>query len=191
MTPGASIGGTVTRASDGAALANAEVTLAPSDALTFFVYGTTDTSGNYSFTQLAPGTYAVRTMGSAPYQDEYYAGHKLAPPSLGDQAFDPINVTAGQAVTNVNFSAVEGGRIRGVLTDRFTGLPIANQNEISFGAYDISGSGNGPWIYFPLGATDAHGNFEITGTPDAPFTLGAYALSPSYSLSVYGCSPIP
>jgi len=188
MTPAASITGRVTRAADGAGVPNVDIyQCEPNDTAVTNLLATTDASGNYAATQLAAGDYILCVTGASPFQNQFYSGHAIPPPSQGNQAYDTISLTATQTF-NADFVLTEGGHIRGVLTDRFTGLPIANRG-IDFGAYDTNYT-TYPWFSFRAN-TDAQGHYEIAGLPDWAIYLGAFAYSPSYALSVFGCSPDP
>ena len=189
MTRAASINGRVTRATDGTGIANVNIyTCIPNQTGVTGLVATTDASGNYAATQLTAGDYILCVTGTSPFQDQFYSGHAVSPPSKNIQAHDTITLAAGQAFTNANFVLTEGGHIRGVLTDRYTGLPLTNQT-VYFSAYDPAATAY-PWFSFAA-TTDALGNYEIAGLPDWQVYLGAYAYSPSYALSVYGCTPDP
>jgi hypothetical protein len=189
MTPAASISGRVTRASDGTGVANVNIyQCIPNDTGVSNLLATTDASGNYAATQLDAGDYILCVTGTSPFQGQFYSGRAVSPPSQNNQAYDTISLTTGQTFSNADFILTEGGHIRGALTDRYSGLPIANQT-VYFSAYDTLAT-TYPWLSFAA-TTDALGHYEIAGLPNSQVYLGAYEDSPSYALSVYGCSPDP
>jgi hypothetical protein len=188
MILGGTISGIVTRASDGTPLANVTLGLLPSDQLgAAALQATTDAAGSYRFTKVPVGSYAVRTEQPAPYQEQFYAGRALTPPSQGQQLFDAISVVGGQD-SQADFSLTVGGTIHGVLYDRYLAAPIANASNVIFDGYDPAATSiSGSWFEFASTSTDAQGNFTIEGLPDAAFVLGARILW-SHPLSIYGCT---
>ena len=188
MQLGAKLSGVVTRASDGAPVAGVPIRVVTLDHQSEFD-ATTDASGVYTIEPVPAGSYTVSTLGASPYQGQFYAGHTLTAPSQNNQGFDSIAIASGQIVAGINLSMVEGGHIRGTLTDRYTGLPFAGANDFYFNVFDKGNPNNGPWLYFKS-STDAQGNYEITGLPDAPIYLGTSYYAP-YLSSIFGCAPDP
>jgi hypothetical protein len=196
LVPGAAISGNVSRQVGGEGIAGIQIQLLDASDLSA-VYGTATTSadGNFRIERIIAGTYAVGTLGAAPYQDQFYAGRSLVPPSQGVQLADSVSVTTGQSVSDINFALREGGRIRGTLTDRYTGLPIANvtassdhsSNDFEFIAYDSAAPNAGAWLHF-YASTDSQGRYEIAGLPDEPVYVGAHNPLPVYLEAKYGCS---
>ena len=193
-TLSASISGTVRRTSDNAGIANVEVDLFHASYYDVYVDTTvTDGSGNYVFQQLQAGDYNVQTNGATPYADQFYAGHPLVPPSQGNPIADAISVGDGQSVGAIDFNLTPGGSVTGILTDRFTGLPIANAANMEFFVYDAGApSSNSVWLYRYV-STDADGRYQIDGLPDAAIYLGAGAFNYGlyYAESIYGCALDP
>ncbi len=186
---GGTIEGTIRLASDQSTLSAIPLTLLSGD-LSYNVSGTsTDASGHYAIQQLRAGSYALRTDHAIPYQDRFYAGHSLTPPSQGPQLLDVITLTPGQTVT-ADFALVVGGQVEGVITDRYTGLPIANASQVEFQIYDANDTSAQTWVYEYVN-TDAVGGFVLSGLPDAPVHIGAYIFAPYYAPEIVGCSPDP
>ncbi len=181
---GATIQGTVRRASDNAALPSVPLTLLSVDLSYNVTSATTAADGTYRIEQLPAGDYALRTDHALPFQDQFYAGRKLTPPSQGTQVFDTIALIPGQTLI-ANFSMVVAGQIEGTITDRYTGLPIANAPNVEFQIYDANDADGDTWIY-DFVPTDASGHYVLQGLPDAPIRLGVYSFSTYYSQTLIG-----
>jgi len=183
---GATIQGTVRRASDQMLLDVIPLTLLSGDLSYIVVSTATGADGTYRIEQLAAGNYGLRTDHALPFQDQFYAARKLTPPSQGTQIFDTIALTPGQTVT-ADFTLVTTGQIEGIITDRYTGLAIANAPNVEFEIYDANDASGNPWLY-DFVPTDASGHFVLQGLPDAPIHLGVYSFSPYYAPTVVGCT---
>jgi len=146
----------------------------------------TDSTGTFNFVRVETGNYLVHTgnYGAAPYQDQYWSNHPLTPPSVV-QAANAFHVDTGQVLDGIDFTLPAGGVIRGVLTDSYSKLPIANAH-FNFPIYDPAGSQPYQWTAFGA-TTGADGHYEIHGLPDTALILGAYAYTPYYNLAVVGC----
>jgi Carboxypeptidase regulatory-like domain len=189
MQLGAVITGMVTRAMDGAPVVDVPIHLENLNGNGSVFETTSDAYGIYTFAPLPAGSYSASTVGAPPYQGQFYAGHPVTPPSQNNQGLDPITVNPGETAAGKNFSLVEGGHIRGKLTDRYTGLSIASVDSFYFNIYDAGNPNNGQWLTLGT-STDAQGNYELTGLPNAPIYLATGYQGP-YLASVFGCTPDP
>jgi hypothetical protein len=188
MSLGAMITGVTTRATDDGPVANVPIHLENLNGTGSAFDTVSNASGVYTFEPVPAGSYSASTVGAPPYQGQFYAGHAVTAPSQHNQGLDPITVNPGETAASKNFSLIEGGRIRGKLTDRYTGLPIASADSF-FNVYDSGDPNNGQWLTLTT-ATDAQGNYELTGLPNAPIYLATGYQSP-YLPSVFGCMPDP
>lgn len=116
----------------------------------------TDVNGNYSFSRLPAGSYAIAVYLDG-YQPEYYDGvHTLS-------AATPVVVAVGETKNNINFQLDVGGAISGTVKDRngtpARGLGIRVSNEDGTVGY---------------GQTNANGNYTVNGLP-----TGTYKVSTS------------
>jgi len=160
----------------------------------------TNSNGDYQFTNLKPGTYAVRESQPA----GYFQGGQVAPATGGDDSVDDvisaIVLKSGMSVTEANFCEVPPATISGyvyqdgpVITTK-DGLAPAKLRDVRDGlktADDTAIAGvriqlrfiNGslvtsdralPGIYngpFVEVFTDANGYFEFTGLREATYHL--------------------
>jgi len=195
LAAGVTIQGTVRRQSDQQPLANVPIVLTTSDLLAYPNYPgiathTTDAAGHYVFTQLPAASYVVKTafLDATTYQQQFYAGHPLAPPSQGQTA-DVLEMEPGEHADAVDFSLLVGGRLLGTLIDQYSGLPIAN-TEVDFTLLDAGATICCINFDSRSTTTDAQGHFELDGLPDASFHLEALVRNtfPGYAQGYYGCS---
>jgi hypothetical protein len=113
LEPGASISGRVTNESSGAAISSAGLTLYDSDWVTKS-FGSSDSSGNYLFNGLPPGSYYIEASPSG-YAREKYNGAGTRGTATA------VFVTQGAAVTGIDLSLVPTstgtpGSISGTIT---------------------------------------------------------------------------
>ena len=160
----------------------------------------TNANGDYQFTNLKPGTYAVRESQPA----GYFQGGQVAPATGGDASVDDvissIVVLSGMAVTEANFCEVPPAKISGYVyqdgpvISTVDGLAPANIREVRDGlktADDKAIAGVRIQLRFINGAlvtsdralpgvyngpyvevvTDASGYFEFTGLREAAYHL--------------------
>ena len=94
-------------------------------------------TGDYSFTNLAPGTYYVGTN-NAPnnHIDKFYDN------ATSRAAATPITITGGETTPGINFilSNTGAGSISGTIFQESDGAPIAG---VQIQVYDTTGSGEG------------------------------------------------
>jgi hypothetical protein len=136
--------------------------------------GYADSTGAYSVTGLAAGSYKVafnRSSGFSLAEAQFYQNKAE---SAGVGAASTVAVTPGQSVTGKDGSLVKGGSISGTVTDKLkAALPNAMVQ-----AYTKDGS-----LVTRLAFSDAQGNFKVTG-----LTTGKYLLvvTPPVSKSELG-----
>jgi serine-aspartate repeat-containing protein C/D/E len=160
----------------------------------------TNSNGDYQFTNLKPGTYAVRESQPA----GHFQGGQMAPTTGGNSSVDDlisaIVVRSGMSVTEANFCEVPPATISGyvyqdgpVISTK-DGLAPSNVRDVSDGlmtADDIAIAGVRVQLRFVNGAlvtsdralpgtydgpfveavTDANGYFELTGLREAVYHL--------------------
>lgn len=194
LDPGATITGTVTDAKTGEPVsfmtigiyAAGQVYASPSLA------PATDALGHYVATQIPAGTYTVSVIPGSTYLPQYFSARNLTPPSQGPQQADPVTVSAGATAANVDFALMPSGVLQGVITDKWTGKPIANSTSIFF--YFSDAGSSGPAWLFRSASTDADGNYQISGLPESPLIIDVYGLDANrdyYSDEVIGCPAEP
>jgi hypothetical protein len=155
-----SISGRVTRDSDGTGISGVSV-YAYNSSWSYVKSVATDSSGNYSVTALAAGSYYLKTQNSAGFVDEYYND------AASQNAATPVAVSAGTNVSNINFGLDTGGSISGKVTRNADGAGISG---IYVYAYNSS------WSLVKAAAADSSGNYIITG-----LAAGSYYLKTSNS----------
>ncbi len=160
-SPG-SIVGTVTAVDGGAPLQNVYVSLYERDncdETSWVKSAYTNAAGNYTLSNVAPGEYVV-------YFDTRYGPKLYLPEYYNDKSeewlADPITVTVGQNVSNINAALQRGGYISGQVTAADGGAPLAN---ISVTVYDSQGRYKGGV------STNASGHYTTTA-----LLSGAYRL---------------
>ena len=107
LVAGGAIQGTLTNATGGTPVADANLTLTDSSGNPF--YTTTDATGVFGFTGLPAGTYTL----------EYTPTNALP-------AQVTLNVAAGQTLSGVSLQVQLGGNIAGTVTSAAGGTPLAN-----------------------------------------------------------------
>lgn len=136
----------------------------------------TNAQGQYAITDLADGIYKVKfdDYYNSPYLVEWYDNQ----PNL-DSA-DPITLTAGAIVPDINAALDRGGQISGTVTDADTGLPL-----------------EGVWVTAYAVVTDDNGCVQDSTSVETAYTdaNGVYTLQPLptntyrlYFRSYYGAS---
>jgi hypothetical protein len=131
---------------------------------------TTDASGNYGFTALAAGVYAV-TAGNQldDYLDYVWQDAAAGGPLLCSFCVFPaasqFNLAAGASKNNVDFSVTPGGSITGRMTDATT---MAAVSSLSVNTAKTDGDNS-----YLLTATVmvATGEYSIKGIPDGDYRL--------------------
>jgi len=118
-----------------------------------------DSSGNYIFIGLSPGTYYVQAMD---YKREYYQGGYHAEGSVA-QAPDPIIISPAISREEITISLFPRASLNGEITDEYDLKPLDSLVVIAMPAdYD-------PRIIHSYAAPFSYpGSFPIPDTPDAP-----------------------
>jgi hypothetical protein len=146
LAAGASISGTVDGADNsGVGLSGIQVTAQSNEGS--FGSASTDPTGNYTITGLAPGTYEVQFSGSGNYLTQWWNDQPT------QETAAKLTLASGDSVSDVNATLAIGATITGTVTDA-SGNPLGNVNV---GAQTTDGSGNG------FASTDSDGNYSIEG----------------------------
>ncbi|AFZ37589.1 conserved repeat domain protein [Stanieria cyanosphaera PCC 7437] len=145
---------------------------------------TTNASGNYTFSNLAPGTYQVRQTNLTGYGDvsDVDGGN----PNL----ITNINVTAGGAVTGRNFIDEQYGSISGNVsadTDN-NNTGDVNLNNVTLELLDSSGNSidsdsNTSGIQATTTTTDSNGNYTFSNVTPGSYQVKQTDLSGYISVS--------
>jgi ribosomal protein L30E len=137
LTAGGVIAGTVTDAVTGAPLYMVEVDVYDASNVQV-TYSWTNSSGAYSTTGLTPGTYYVKTSGSANYVGELYNNLPCIGGSCTPNAGTPVAVTAGSTTGGIDFGLAPAGSITGTVTVEGTGTPLANITVYVYNSSNVS-----------------------------------------------------
>ncbi len=161
LAPGCSISGTITRESDGVPIQNTSVYAY--DASYSFVRSTsTNSSGRFSLTGLAPGQYYLRAYnsgGSYGYVSTWYINATQSASAI------PILLDPGARLKDIDFSMIAGGAISGQVKRESDGTGI---QTVSVYAYDKNGN-------FVNGATTAaDGRYQIKSLPPGDYFVRTY-----------------
>jgi hypothetical protein len=157
LTRGSTISGRVTDIT-GTALAGIEIDV-PQGVQNPYT-AVTDANGNYTVVGLPASTYTARTNANATYVNQYYSGLDCGVTCSGSGA-TAIPVSAGAAVTNINFTLKLAGSITGTVLNR-SGVPVAGQWIDLY-----NGSGNS----VASAAADSNGVYLIPGIPAGTYFL--------------------
>jgi hypothetical protein len=130
------LSGAVTDAS-GAVIAGANVTLQDENGATV-AQTMSDSSGNYSFSSLAPGAYRVQTQRPG-FKTSLIAGLNVAP---GENLANPrLDVGASTETVEVSADAVSLNTLAATTSNALRLSGVANRPHVSFGAGVGSGTG--------------------------------------------------
>ena len=149
------ISGTVTNASTSAAISGENVTVFDSSD-NFMASAITDSSGNYTVSGLAAGTYEVEFSGGN-YITQFYNGKA----SLSSA--DPVSVTEGSTSSGINAALQPGGQITGRVTDALSSAAIQN---VLVGVFDSSGS------FVNSACTASDGTYTVSGLATGSYHVG-------------------
>jgi hypothetical protein len=149
LVQGASISGVVTDAATGYPLGGTDIRLFDAAGRQVYTGGgaITEPDGSYNVTNLAPGSYKVEFVGGGNLAFQYYNDANTL------SAASPVNVSAGQTVTNVDAALSQGGILKGVVTDAASGQPLANASVTILDAKND---------YIAFGITDSNGDYEVS-----------------------------
>ena len=167
------ISGTVTAASGGAPLAGVTVLLfetSDGQTATTVASATTDSSGNYKISNIAPMSlaYAICFVGSAAsggtsttgYQGQCQGGVAWDPTQTVPDAVHFASLGAGQAITGIDGSLSTGVAVSGTVTAAVGGAALAGVKVIVYsvvpnvGAFEIPGA---------TAMTNSSGQYQVNG----------------------------
>ncbi len=173
-----SISGKVVAADTTLPLPNVQVQVADASGVDV-ASASTNATGDYTVTNLLPGTYNARTFSSPSnqgrvYVDEAFSGVPcFAGGCNASVAGTPITVTAGTSTPNINFNLTHGGHLTGKVTSAATSAPLVN---VSIGLFDgggrsVSGTtsdalGNYGFVGLATGSYYARTSFDSSGHVD-------------------------
>lgn len=160
----ASITGVVTSLTTGAPLENVAVSLDLPGG-NYVQFGTTDATGTYTFTGLAPASYVIDFAPN--YGDNYVQQWWNNKPTLATAT--PIPVSNGQEVTGINASLADGATVTG-------NVQTSSGPGSGFFEYVEDQAGN----IVSSGGTDGSGNYSVTGVPAGSYTVQFSTSSPGY-----------
>ncbi len=166
VTGNSSISGRVATADSGMPVRRATISLSGTSVPRRSVY--TDAEGRYAFTGLPAGTYQLNA--SPGTQRGHYLAAAYGPTATGPLVRPtPIELAAGQQMTDVNIALPRGSAISGTVTDE-SGEPLA---RVQVSAMLVRRGGE------PMqtgGAqTDDHGRYRLFGLQPGEYTVVAEA----------------
>ena len=153
MQPGGQISGTVTDAGTHNAVPNVWVTAYDSGG-DYAGSTYTDSSGGYTISGLATGSYRVEFSGPGSYVAQFYDGKATL------TSADPVSVTTAANTGSIDAAIQNGGSIAGTVTDASSGQPLSGVTVSVFGS---------------------SGYFTTTTGPDGSYSIGGL-VSGSYSV---------
>ena len=157
LLKGGSVAGRVTDAASGIGISGISVQLYTANNL-FVVSATTDSQGNYiTKTGVRAGTYYARTSNTLGYINVIHPSSTCL--SCSVTVGTPFAVGDGQAVTGIDFSLTQGGRITGTIRNQ-ANQPLQGINVTIFLKDGFSVGG---------GTTNALGVFSSPGLPDGDY----------------------
>ena len=171
---GGSISGTVLRASDNTAVANADVWINSYDGRGGS--GTrTASDGTYTITGLAPGDYRVQVHSSGQgLVQEFYNN------TADWEQATRVTVSSGQTTSSIDFSLSGGGAISGTVVKDSDGTPVANA-DVWAGTFECCG-GNGT-------RTASDGTYTITGLAQGDYRVQVHADDQGLAGEFYNDTP--
>jgi len=178
LVAASSIGGTVTAADGNTPLESIAITAFRQVGSDWeFVGGQiTDANGAYLITGLAAGSYRLEfndALGA--YAGEFY--NDKASLALADT----VNVPVSTSVQGINASLVAASSISGTVTGP-GGAPLSGTINVNALAY--SGI-QGVWVTVSAGATDAAGNYTLTGLSAGTYRVEFVDYSGTYATEYY------
>lgn len=144
-------------------------------ASSFYAYSSADLNGDYLLTDLPPDHYRVEFYDcnyERAYMTEWYND------KASYEAADPISVGLNEAVTGIDATLVEGGRISGVVTNT-SGDPVTNA------CIDVV---DNDYNYIGYRYTDNLGKYEIGGLTSGDYKVSFYCAYP-YDAEWYNDKP--
>jgi protocatechuate 3,4-dioxygenase beta subunit len=162
MVAAATVKGKVT--AGGSGLGNVTVGLQASSGSTVYsAYTASD--GTYTVIGLPAGSYTARysPQSGSPYQPATRAG--------------TVDVTKGATVSGIDQVLVEGGKIKGTVTDK-SGAPVAG---VSVSSFPVSGSGSSTYA-----TTAADGTYTLSGLTQNTYRVTFSGGTPTIVTTYYG-----
>ncbi len=163
LAMGGRISGTVTGSDTGAGLPWMNVAVYRAATGQQIAYGYTDSSGAYTFSGLASGSYRLQFYGGDGYIGQWYSNKEQF------STANDIVVTAPNITGGINVTMIKGGAISGTVVDELTGTPVQNTEVTTYDA--VSG------IYVNTTYTDSSGNYSIAGLKSGNYKLKFQALT--------------
>ena len=117
------IAGRVRDADTGLGIPGIAVYFYTSSPFTLADWSLTDASGGYWSHELPTGTYHARTANALGYVDQLFADRTCSGGYCSPGSGTPISVTPGGTAGGVDFALVRGGRVAGVVSDAYSGVP--------------------------------------------------------------------
>jgi hypothetical protein len=171
LSKGGTITGKVTAGVSGAGLANVSVSVTDAVTGAWVNYAYTDSSGVYSITGVATGSYKIRFTVNG-YLAQWFGGK-------GDQAAaTTVAVTAPNTTAGIDITMIEGAAITGSVTDKLSGVGVEGVTVTAYNA--VSGS----WV--GSGYTNSAGVYTISGLDNGGYKLQATIYSSGYQAKWYG-----
>ena len=168
LQDGGSIAGTVTDNATGLPLSRASVYVT---GLAGVWAANTDSQGHYSVSGLPTGSYELEFWDGG-YLPQFYNHHADASNA------DPLSVTSGQTIPNVDGALSPGATITGTLTDAQTGQPISGETVFADNA-------NGQPV--ASASTGSDGRYQLSGLTTGSYEVGfgVYGTGPNYVPGYY------
>ncbi|RFA08464.1 hypothetical protein B7R54_03915 [Subtercola boreus] len=135
-----------------------EVDLLSADGGSLVAYTYTDGAGNYSFSDIAVGTYTIRFYGDATHFEQYYSNKTTSASAT------PVVVTSAGTKTANATLVVSVGRITGKIASSAAGNAPLTSHEVD--VYTPGGASLYTYAY-----TDEAGNFAIENVPVGSYTV--------------------
>ncbi len=170
LAPGGEISGKVTeQGGSHAPLANVLVKVYnASDA--YVAKAETSSTGEYTVSGLAEGTYEVGFAGGS-YAPEFYTGSLLLAGAT------TVTVTAGKATPGVDAALATAGSIEGIVTAAASGLPLA---EVEVNVYDANGT------LVASEETEADGTYRVGALAPGSYEVQFVPASGGLAAQFYG-----
>ncbi|MGE4073361.1 MAG: collagen binding domain-containing protein [Lysobacterales bacterium] len=147
---------------------------------TQFLYATTTEDGSYAFAGLPPESYSLCLIDQGDVYINQCWDHVVANALVFPSNPLPINITAGQIISDIDFHLQVGATISGSLLNRRTGQPVENGQYLQI----LLRTGATDYDYIPL-QLDLSGQYHITGLAPGNYQLVAQSNLPYYTPQLY------
>ena len=193
LSHGATISGTITRASDASPVFGATV-FAGNAAQGQIAFAYSDASGHYTLSGLPDGVLHVYTAGSGDVADTAY-GNILCPgaqTNACDNVGPGVTAALGTPATGIDIAMAAGGTISGVISDATSGSQAPNnRTRVEIFAVPPPG-GTQPTSYTFLTFQTAAGGYVASGlAPGAYHVIFASNSTVGWIDTAYGGAPCP